>query len=659
MTNEDIIREARKRIGEAYSADMENRDHALDDLRMIRGDQWPDSERQARELEGKPCLTFNGLAQFVRQVTGQIRGMNPAIRVVPGDNEASDDVAEIYAGLIRQIENRCGADSIYEQAAESSAACGIGHWRLRADYCDGDTFDQEILIERIHNPFSVFWDPLAKMPTREDARYCFIVEEVDREDFKAEYPDADMSILTSDHSPESGIVWSTPDTVTVAEYFWIEYATHKIGMLPDGTIVRDPRPPEMFVKTRDVRTPVVKWAKITGGDVLDGPLDVPSRYIPVVSVTGEEWHIGESTHRSSVVRYAKDAQQLYNFSRSTGAEVMALQPRAPYLVTAKQVSGLEEFWAEANQSNRPYLPYNPDGAAPPPMRVPPPVPSSAVMSEIQLSAEDMKRTTGIYDASLGARSNETSGIAITRRQQEAQNGTSIYADNMVKGVTHTGRILVDMIPRVYDTQRVIRILGEDDQEKQVVINAMLQGSGGIVPVNDMTVGRYDVRISVGPSFNTRRAEAADGMMEFLRVVPQAAPLAADLIAGMQDWPESDRIAERLRKTLPQGIAEEDDDMTPEKAQQMQAMRQQQAAQKQQADQMAQAAMEADVRKKIAEAAEAEADAKKAMAEAEEARLKLAQMTGQIDAAISQASQQGFAAGAASAPALGGYGPTGL
>ena len=626
MKDDDLIRLARERIDEAYTADIDNREQAADDLRMLTGDQWDLTTRQEREAQLKPCLTFNSLSQFVRQVTGQIRGMNPSIRVLPGDDEATEDVADIYAGLIRHIEAKCDAPSIYEQGAESAAACGIGHWRLRADYAEGDTFDQELMIERIPNAFSVFWDPMAKDPTRKDARFCFIVAEMAKEDFDAAYPGKRAENITSDHKPKSEFLWQTPDTVTVAEYFYIEPVERTIGLLATGQIVRDPVAALNVVKKRQVVENRVMWAKITGSDVLEGPQEVPSSAIPVVAVTGEEIHLGEKMARSSVIRYAKDAQQLYNYARSVGMEVMQLQPRSPYLITAKQVAGFEDFWNAANTANRAYLPYHPDPNAPPPMRVPPPVPSAAIVNEIQLAAEDMKRTTGIYDASLGARSNETSGVAIERRQMEAQNGTSVYADNMVKAIVQTGRILISMIRRVYDAQRVVRILGEDGQEKRVFINALLQSQDGLVPINDLTRGAYDVRISVGPSFQTKRAEASEGMERFLSAYPQAAPLIGDLIAKMQDWPESDRIAERLRKVIPPGVAdEEDEDQSPEA---MQA-REQAAAQQQQAMQMDAAQREADVREKIAKAAKAEADAVKAQAEAERVRLELAQMNGQL------------------------------
>lgn len=617
--NAAILEAARKRIDEATSSDLDNRERAQSDLRFLIGDQWPEDVRTERENEGKPCITVNRLPQFVRQVTGQIRQMNPAIRVVPGDNEATEDVAEIFAGLIKQIEYKCDAPSVYEGAAEGAAACGIGNWRVRADYTEGMTFEQEILIERIHNPFGVFWDPLAKEPTRKDARYCFITEEVAREAFKADYPDADMSEVTSDNKMNAMTQWITADTITVAEYFWVEHKDQEIALLANGQVVEKPIEGMDIVKRRKVKVPKVNWAKITAKEVLEGPTEVPCQYIPVVAVTGEEWHLGEEMYRSSVIRFAKDPQQLYNFARSSMAEIMALQPKAPYMVTTKQINGLETIWQEANAKNRPYLPYHPDPNAPPPSRIPPPVASQAVGLEVQMAAEDMKATTGIYDASLGATSNEKSGVAIRERKMEAQTNTSVYADNMVKAITQTGKILVSMIPKVYDTQRVIRILGEDDQEKQVLINSIMVADGMVQPVNDVTVGRYDVRISVGPSYETKRQEASEGMMAFLQAMPQAAPLVGDLIAKMQDWPESDRVAERLRKALPPGMAEDDDEQSPEAMQAAQMAQQQQAQamqQQQAAMQMEMAKAEAEIRKAQAEAIEAEADAMKAQIEAQ-------------------------------------------
>ena len=415
--NEAILRLARARMDEAQTADQPHRERAQDDLRNVIGDQWPEDERQEREADGRPCLTINILAQNVRQVTGQIRSLNPAIKVTAADSAANKDTAEILEGMIRHIENKSGATSVYEAATESAAASSIGYWRIRADYAEGDTFDQELKIERVYNPFSVFLDPFAKDPTRKDARYGFVVEEMPKEEFEEAYPDATVNSITSDHKPANFEQWLTAESVTVAEYFWVEHKDHEIALLPSGQVMRGPFPKGVEIKRRrTVKEPQVMWAKITGADVLEGPQEFPSRYIPIVAVTGEEWHLGEETYRSSVIRHAKEPQRLFNYAASTDAEVTAMQPKAPFLVSTKQIQGLEEFWAEMGVKNRPYLPYHPDPDAGMPSRMQPPVSSQALQTQMMMAAENIKRTTGIYDASLGARSNETSGKAILARK---------------------------------------------------------------------------------------------------------------------------------------------------------------------------------------------------------------------------------------------------
>lgn len=649
MKHDDLLRIAREQMDEAYTAEQSHREEAEDDLRFVIGEQWPEDERQERETEGRPTLTINIMAQNVRQVTGQIRSLNPAIRVTAADGAATKETAEVIEGLIRHIEYKSDASSVYEAATESAAACSMGYWRVRTQYCDGDTFDQEAVVERVYNPFAVFIDPFAKHPTRMDARYAFVVEEMPKKVFQEQYPNASAVDVTSDHQLPGIRHWARSDKVVVAEYFWIETreyeiialptGTAKVSDLPPGFIDMDPMTGKPF-KRRTVREPQVKWAKISGKDVLEGPIDFPSKYIPIVAVTGEEWHIGEETYRSSVIRFAKDPQKLYNYARSTQAEVTALQPKAPYLVTTTQIANLEEFWADAGTKNRPYLPYNADPEAGAPQRVSPPVASQALMTEMQVAAEDIKRTTGIYDASLGARSNETSGRAILARKEESQNATSVYADNMVKAIAQTGRILVDMIPRIYDARRMVRILGEDGQEKMAVINDLLYSNEGPQMVNDVTSGRYDVKVSVGPTYSTKREESRAGMEEFFRANPAAAQLLGDLYVKAQDWPDADRAADRLRKTLPPGVADEqEEDMTPE---QMQA-KQMQAQQAQQQAQMQQEAQQIAKAEAIAKVREAEAKARKAEAEAEKTELETAMMRGDIRQLVESSVEQTAAA----------------
>lgn len=627
-----ILDAARKRLERAIDADRENREEARDDLRMLVGNQWPDEIRREREAEGKPCLTINRLAQFVRQVTGDIRRMNPAIKITPSDDEADRDTADIIEGLIRQIEYASDASSIYEQTAESAAASSIGWFRILTDWADDDTFNQEIKIKRIKNPFSVYCDPNAEDPTRKDASYIFITEAMSLEDFEEAYPDASPASVDDDPGMRH---WIDGDDIVVAEYYWKEPLTKKIHLLANGQVLEGDVPAVIdVVKTRTVETHKVMWAKVSGNEVLEGPIEQPCYDIPVIAVAGEEWEIDGRTHRTGVIRYAKDAQQMYNYWRSAQTEMVALQPKAPYLVTVKQVAGLEALWKQANVKNRPYLPYNHDEKAGRPQREAPPVSSAGMAQEAMVAADDMKATTGIYDAGLGNQSNEKSGVAIRQRQMESDVSTSIYSDNMAKAIGQAGRIIVDMIPKIYDTERTVVILGADDEEKIVRINQVMQMADGQVYQNDMTRGKYDVRVSVGPNYSTMRQETAEGMLEFIRTFPAAAQVTGDLVAKSMDWPDADRFAERLKKMLPPGMRDMED-MSPEEQQQMQAQMQQQAQQAQ----MGQAAAQIDLKKQAAEAAEAEADAEKARFEVMNEQLDLAAKNGQLNAVIGQLVQQ--------------------
>jgi hypothetical protein len=557
--------------------------------------------------------------------------MNPAIKIIPGDTKASQETADIIEGLIRYIEYRSDASSVYEQTAEQAAASSIGNFRILNDWEDDDSFDQEIKVKRIRNPFSVYWDPSAEMPTREDADFVFITEQMKKDDFEKAYKGKSSEPAEHDAATDGMENWRAGDKVVVAEYYWKEPSEHEIYQLADGRIVDALQVPEAYLRKRKVKTHKIMWAKLSGGDVLEGPQEVPGKMLPVVAVTGEEWHVGDRVYRSSVIRYAKDAQQMYNYWRSAQTEIVAMQPISPYIGTTDQFKGLTAFWNEANTSKRPYLPYNPDPKAPgAPQRQQPPVASSGMMSETMAAAEDMKATTGIYDAGLGQRSNEKSGVAIRQRQMESDISTSIYADNMAKAIATAGRIIVGMIPHIYDTARVLRIVKDNDDVAQVPVNGVVTNAGVPMPVNDLTVGKYEVRVAVGPNYSTMRQETAEGMLDFIRTFPAAGAVTADLVAKSMDWPDADKFAERLAKVLPPGVREQDA-LTPEEQQAQQAQMMQQAQQAQ----FAQAMQQIEAMKKQAEAKEAQADAEKAGLEVQDQALELAVKSGQMNAAIAQ------------------------
>lgn len=585
----DIHREALRLYRIDEDADATNRAKAVEDMEFRwSDDQWDPRDR--RERGDRPTVTINRMGAFVRQVTGDVRQNTPAIKVRAV--ESSDaELANVYTGLIRNIENMSDADTAYVTAADHSVTCGIGHFRVNVEYSSDDTFDQDIRIERIPNPLSVVWDSSATKLDRSDARHCFVVERMAKDVFKHRWPNATAADF--DSGPRSAgfsdqyADWFG-DTVRVAEYWIRKPVKRRLVEMPDGKGAFPPDDIDELIpdaaiswrlwletkpRTRFVETHEVCQYIICGSEVLEGPHKWAGKHIPIVPVIGEEGCVGERMVRAGLVRYAKDAQRALNYMRSASIEAVAMQPNAPYLGTYDQIKGLEDYWLEAKRKNLPFWPYNPDPQAPgPPQRQNPPMSATGLMQEAALASDDMKAVMGIFDPSLGARSNETSGRAIIAREKQSDTGTYHYIDNLSKAIAHAGRIIIDLIPHVYDTERVIRTLGEDGSESAYIINRVQQMmvDGGVQPVRvalpldgkDRSPifmrddAKYDIVVSVGPSYATKRLEAADSMMQFVQAVPAAGAVAADLIAKSMDWPDADTIAKRLRKMLPPDIDEE-------------------------------------------------------------------------------------------------------
>ncbi len=630
-----ILKTARTRLAESIDADRDNRDDALDDLESLAGRQWPQELKDERESDNRVVVTINRLPQFSRQVTGDLRRMNPAIKVMAGDEGATEDVATVYEGIIRDVEYRCSATKIYEGAAEGAAQCGMGYWRIRTDYESKESFNKRILLERIHNPFSVYLDPAARESTRSDAGWGFITEQMSLDDFRQQHPGKTTSPVDADDETDNLEHWRNKGDIIVAEYFWKEPFKYTIGQLASGEVVKDPTAAHDIVRKREVDDHKVMWAKISGAEVLEGPTEFPCEYIPIVAVVGEELHVGDEVVRSSVIRHAKDPQRLYNYWRSAQTEMVALQPKAPFLVTAKQIEGVEALWDAANDSNAAYLPYNADPKAPgPPQRAAPPVPSAGMMQEVMSASEDMKATTGIYDAGLGNSGNEKSGVAIRQRQMEGDIANSIYSDNLAASIEHTGRILVGMIPRVYDTHRKVRTVSEDGGERMVEVNGVKRSLDGVHLINPLKKGSYGVKVTVGPSYTTLRQETAESLMQFVGAVPGVASVAGDLIAENMDWKGADKLARRLRKMLPPGVIDPEN-MSPQEQQEFQQRMKAAEAQQQQQAEIERQIMQTGMMKEQAEAQEAQADAQGAQLDVQEKALELAIKGGQLDAIIAQ------------------------
>lgn len=573
--SKNIAKMVRDCIEQSYEHEKVNREEAATDLNFLAGNHWPDSVKSEREREGRPMITVNRLPQFVKQVTNDIRQADIAIKVRPEDDDTDPELAKIYDGLIRQIQYRSSAKHVFSQAAEHQAACGIGWFRVTTEYADDMAFDQEILIKGIRNPLSVYCDPAAVEPDRSDAMWIAVTEMIPKESFEERWPKAkDVDVeLPSNVSETRPFFWSTDETVRIAEFWRKVPVTRRLALFQDGSTVditdfdewsMQMLPP--IVKERDCQTYKVEMYRVSGAEILDGPHEWAGKDIPLIPVIGAEFPLEEKIYRYGVIRFARDPAQLYNYYRTAHAELLALQPKAPYLVETEMLADpdIKAIWDISGKKNLPYLPYTRTESGNKPERLPPPQPSVAMVNEGQLAAEDMKATTGVYDAALGAKSNETSGIAIGRRQQESDTANYNFIDNLQRSLEHCGRILIDLIPKVYDNERVIRLMpehGGEGDEEAVRINTMIMAMDGQpMMMHDLSAGSFDIRVTIGKAYATRRMEAAEGLFEFAKALPpQHQAAVVDLIAKNIDVPEADEMAKRLRRMVPPEILNDPDD----------------------------------------------------------------------------------------------------
>jgi len=576
----DIIALARTRYKSGVDGDWLNRELDQTQREFYRGrleDQWDAGDLTRRK--GRITVSVNRVPQFVKQVTGEIRQNRPAIRVLPVDDKTDPKLAEVYTAIIRHIESQSDGHRIYSRAGEQAVIGGIGWFRLLTEYAGGKSFDQEIFIKGIRNPLSVVIDPGAIEPTRCDMQWGFVTEMVSEEHFKELYPDAGLDGF--DVSEEWVSEWRVDDRVRVAEYWTREKVERDLVLLTEGsTMWADEITEEMamalgqqgigIADTRKAEDWKVKCRKITGTEVLE-EFDWAGSYIPLIPVIGEEIEVGDDVFRHGMVYPLMDSQRAYNFARSAMLETVAAQPKAPFLVTTTMVANHQKAWQGLNEGNPPVLPYDADPLVPGgPQRLSPPNFSAAWYQEAQVADGDMKATTGIYDASLGKGGNETSGRAILARADQGQTANFNYIDNLTASIRHAGKLLIELIPKIYTNRRIIRIMGEDgDLEGFARINTMLPDGQ---MENDISVGQFDLEVTTGPSFATKRMEAADKMMALVQAVPGIGQVGGDMIVKALDMPYGDKLADRLAMALvPQGIDAELDQKRMAMQQEMQQL----------------------------------------------------------------------------------------
>ena len=641
-SEEDNLKEEREEFEEAFDAESENRNAALEDLKFARmGEQWPEQIRKQRELDGRPILTINKLPAFIRQVVNDSRQNRPMIKVKPVDDSSDVETAEIYEGLIRNIERTSKADVAYDTAVDYAVSMGFGYIRVNIDYEYDDTFDKCLKIERVANPFSVYGDPHSTSMDGSDWNRCWITDLKSEEEFKAKYKGAQKVDWEDLGYNDLKAPWRDSDDVLICESWSREETQREILMLNTGEVVGKQEyeaGKDIFmmagivpVNSRMARAYKIKQRIMTGAEILEEN-DWLGQYLPIIPVYGEELNVEGKRYFRSLIHHAKDAQRMFNYWRTTATELVALAPRVPF-IGEEGAFDADPNWSTANTQSPPDLMFSAgkqmpqrqplDGGA-----------AGGAMQEALASADDMKAIIGMYDASLGQRSNETSGRAIMARQREGDVNTFNFVDNLARSIRQVGNVLVDLIPKVYSGQRVVRVIGSDDSERTAKIgssdpqdgqqNPQQQGQQmpeGIERIYDLGVGRYDVTVDTGPSFTTRREEAATQMTELIRAYPQAAPLIGDLLVKSLDWPQADEIAERLKAMLPSQI---NDGIPPELQQQIQ-QGQQTIQQLQQENEQLKSTKQSDAMKSQIDAQKLQIDQQKLQIEAYKAETERMQV----------------------------------
>lgn len=566
-----------------------NKETALDDVRFsLLGDQWDENDKAARKKDGRPCMTYNRLAAFVRQIVNDSRQNKPAIVVRPVDSDSDPETAEIYAGLIRNIEVSSNADIAYDTAILQAVAGGFGYFRVNIQYAHDDTFDKDIVIERIHNQLSVTPDPDSVSADGSDWMKCWIVDRLPTDDFKAKYPKAKKTNWHTDYYNKDFDAIND-DGVWIAEYWEREEFDRSICLLSDGTVIDEEiyNKPEVYeayqiqgiekVDQRTTKSYKVTQKIMTGAEVLEEN-EWAGKYIPIVPVLGDEVIVEGKKYYSSAISNSKDAQRNYNFWRTTSTESVSDQSKSPYIAEEGTLVDPHK-WATANRVKYAVLEHK-KGTQRPTREPFAGIPAGA-MQEALNSNDDIKATMGMFDASLGAQGNEQSGRAIIARQTEGDTSTFHFIDNLSRAIRHLGRIVVDLIPKVYTGERIIRVLGVDNKEPtnvqlgklEQVPQSEFDGEGfNTSRIYDLSLGKYDVTVDAGPSFATKRQEAAYQMTEMVRAYPQLMQIAGDLLAENLDWPGADELAKRMKAMLPPQLQQNQEAMALQ--QQLQMVQQQ-------------------------------------------------------------------------------------
>lgn len=552
---------------------------------------------------GKPRYTFDMTSPVIDQICGEIEQSDFDIRVQPAGGDATKDLALMYDGIIRNIENISRAKEVYNEAARGMVTCGFDAWRISQKYVNDGTFDQDLVVEKIHNAIDRVWfDPTAEKRDRSDANWVVLLHAVGKKEYLSRWPDGACSSVGEGRLGEA--YTDKAEVVIVGEILYRQVEERDLVLMSNGATYEDDDDFAMIadelammgvteVKRRSA-TKSEWYSRFFDNDgwLEDAQETVFSR-CPIIPVYANFKVFENKTTYHGVVEKLLDPQRVMNYSLSREIEEGALAPRAKYWMTTKQASGHEDTLATLNTNSDPVQFFNPDPENP---GAPQQNGGAQINPGLRTISESMRQiigqTAGMFAANMGDNPGLQSGVAIQQLQSKGDNGTIKYFKAMEVAIAATGQVLVDAIPKLYTGERQVRLMYEDGTFEMSPVNQTVidQQTGQLVVINDLSQGTYDVVCSSGPSFVNRQTETIEFMLELAKIDPSVMQIGGDVFLNNMNTPAARELAERRRAMmLKQGLIPPKQ-MTDEERQEMAQAQQAQGQQQDPAMVLAQAEM---------------------------------------------------------------------
>jgi len=573
------VSEILERYNDSYSFYSEERDECVDDIRLAYIGDTPESSNGVFRLPTEnagPKYRINKLIHPLNQVNGRFNQNKISGKIIPTTDSGKKEIAESMTGLMRNIEKVSKADQIYSDSFLHIASGGFSAWSMQNVFSDDDTFEQDLRIVSIPDPFySVWGDPSSRRFDTKDWEYGLVTRDISKRAFRKKYPDAAFSDFPQSFTNHGSrrMAWATDATVRIAEYWEVEFKKRKIFLMSNGEVykedklklVRDELAAEgiTVVKERKIEDKIVKSYISSGLEILEGPFIWPGSWIPIIPVYGYKFFLDNEFHYHGKVRFARDSQRLYEYITSSLVETIVQVPRDPYWVSEVQAEGFEDQYSTFNTKKPPFMYYKNDPENPgPPSRTGAPAVQSALIQQLQQADFDIQATMGEFRASLGIPEGDQSGTAINQLQQQSDAGSFDLVNSMANAIEFTWETGLDVIAKIYDSQRQVRILDSEDKEEVIEINKTVidTQTGEAVILNDLSVGKYDVTITVGPASKTQRQEHFQLIRSIIEFDPALAAISSDVWLELIDSPKVDKLVKRWRKIkIAEGVIEPNDE----------------------------------------------------------------------------------------------------